>query len=140
MEKVSRRCWSRSASASMASHLILGTYTPVTHMVEFAATTSSSPPSLRLVKDLPIPRASWITRHPSLRDIYYIAHEVDDGGGSISGVEGKIWVYRISPEGDAVRLGEVSAVDNPCHIALIGGGAGLASVNVNQPNLACPWD
>jgi hypothetical protein len=116
----------------MSSYLLLGTYTPVAHLVEFVAPTSSSPPSLRRIKDLSIPRASWITRHPTLRDICYIAHEADDGGGSISGVEGKIWVYRISPEGDAMRLGEVSAVDNPCHIAVIGGGIGLAVVNVSR--------
>ena len=67
-----------------------------------------------------------------MRDICYIAHEADDDGGSISGVEGKIWAYGISPEGDATRLGEVSAVDNPCHIAVIGGGVGLAVVNVSQ--------
>lgn len=115
----------------MSSNLLLGTYTSVTHLVEFTAPTPSSPPSLRLVKDLPIPRASWITRHPSLQDIWYISYEADDGGGSIAGVEGKVWVYRISPEGDVARLGEVSAVDNPCHIAVVGGGAALASVNVS---------
>jgi len=115
----------------MSSNFLLGTYTSVTHLVEFTAPTPSSPPSLRLVKDLPISRASWITRHSSLRDIWYIAHEADDGGGSIAGVEGKVWVYRISLEGDVARLGEVSAVDNPCHIAVVGEGTGLASVNVS---------
>jgi hypothetical protein len=120
----------------MSSRLLLGTYTSVTPLVDFVPPTKISPPSIQHVKDLPIPRASWITRHPTLSDIWYIAHEADDGGGSISRVAGKIWVYRISPGGDAMRLGEVSAVDNPCHIAVIGGGVGLAVVNVSRPTIA----
>jgi len=121
----------------MSSRLLLGTYTPVTHLIELVAQTQSSRLSVRHIKDLPIPRASWITRHPTLNDIWYIAHETDDGGGSMPGVEGKVWSYRITSEGDATRLGEVSAVDNPCHLAVIGGGTGLAVVNVSNFSLLC---
>jgi hypothetical protein len=115
----------------MSTRLLLGTYTSVTHLVDFVPPTNSSPPSIRLIKNLPIPRASWIARHPVHSDIWYIAHEADDDGGATANVEGKIWVYRITPNGEAERLGEVSARDNPCHITVIGGGIGLAVANVS---------
>lgn len=111
--------------------LLLGTYTNVTHLVDFTPPTSTAAPSIRHLKDLPIPRASWIARHPTHSDIFYIAHEADDGGGAVTGVEGKLWVYRISPEGEANRLGEVTSVDNPCHVVVVAGGRGLAAANVS---------
>jgi 6-phosphogluconolactonase (cycloisomerase 2 family) len=119
--------------SSMSSHrLLLGTYTSTVHLVEFTPPTTSQAPTLRLIKDLPIPRASWITKHPKLNDIWYIAHEVDDDGGRAAGVEGFIWVYRITSGGFAEKLGEVSAVDNPCHVEVVAGGTGLAAACVSR--------
>lgn len=115
--------------------LLLGTYTDVTHLVRFTPPSESTPPSLERVKDLDIPRASWITRHPQHADIFYIAHEVDDGGGTVPGIEGKVWVYRISPDGDATRVGEVAAGGNPCHVQVVGGGVGLAVTSVSRISL-----
>lgn len=112
--------------------LLFGTYTDVTHLVRFNPPNGSSPPTLERVKDLDIPRASWITRHPQHSEIFYIAHEVDDGGGTVPGVEGKVWVYRNTPDGDATRLGEVSAAGNPCHVEVVGGGTALAVASVSR--------
>ena len=118
--------------------LLLGTYTGVTHLVRFTPPTDGTPPKLERVKDLDIPRASWITRHPKHSDLFYIAHEVDDGGGSIPGVEGKVWVYKITPDGATERLGEVSAGGNPCHVEVIGDGVALAVASVSLPALSVP--
>ena len=112
--------------------LLLGTYTDHTHLVRFTPPSEASPPSLQRLKDLDIPRASWITRHPQHADIFYIAHEVDDGGGTIPGIEGKVWVYRITPDGDATQLGEVSAGGNPCHVQVVGESIGLAVASVSR--------
>lgn len=111
--------------------LLLGTYTDTTHLVHFTPPNGSDAPSLRLTKNLNISRASWISRHPKHADIFYIAHEADDGGGSIPDVEGKVWAYRITQEGESTLLGEVYAVGNPCHVAVVGDGSGLAVANVS---------
>jgi hypothetical protein len=117
----------------MSSHrLLLGTYTSTVHLVEFIPPTTSRAPTLRLIKNLAIPRASWIRKHPKLNYIWYIAHEADDDGGRVAGVEGFIWVYRITPDGHAEKLGEVSAVDNPCHVEVVSGGTGLAAACVSH--------
>lgn len=119
-----------------STEILLGSYTNTTHLARFTAPSAESPAALEVLKELAIPRASWITRHPSLADIFYIAHEADDDGGRIDNVEGKLWVYRISREGEAEKLGEVSAKENPCHVVVVGDGRGLAAANVGTAYLA----
>jgi 6-phosphogluconolactonase (cycloisomerase 2 family) len=114
------------------TRLLLGSYTPVVYDVEFTPPTESSPPRLEKVRDLPIGwGASWLTRHPTHRDVWYVALEADDDGGVKLGVEGHIAAYRITESG-AELLSQVSAVDNPCHVEVVGSGRGLAVANVSE--------
>jgi 6-phosphogluconolactonase (cycloisomerase 2 family) len=114
------------------TRLLLGSYTPVVYDVEFTPPTKSSPARLEKVRDLPIGwGASWLTRHPTHRDVWYVALEADDDGGVKLGVEGHIAAYRITESG-AELLSQVSAVDNPCHVEVVGSGRGLAVANVSE--------
>ena len=110
--------------------LILGTYSPVVHLVEFTPPDGSTPPSLTAVKELSIADASWLTRHPVHKDIWYACIEPNDDGGKRLSVEGRVECYRITEKGDYEKLSQVSTVDNPCHIEVIQGGKGLAIANV----------
>lgn len=114
-----------------STQLLLGTYTPSVYQVQFNPPTQSSPPSIQKIRDLPIGwGASWLTQHPTLRDIWYVALEADDQGGIDLSVEGKIAAFRIDESG-ARLLCETSAVNNPCHVEVVGHGIGLAVANVS---------
>lgn len=112
-------------------HLLLGTYTDRSHIVAFTPPTKTSQPEIAHIADIAVPRASWWAKHPKYSDIWYAALEADDNGGKTLGVEGFIGVYRITLEGQCECLGQVSAKENPCHVAVVAGGAGLAVANVS---------
>lgn len=113
------------------SHVLLGTYTAQSHIIEIRPPTADRPVGFSHIADIPVPRASWWTKHPRYTDIWYAALEADDRGGATLGVEGAVGVYRLGKDGACEKLGEVSAVDNPCHVAVVAEERGLAVANVS---------
>ena len=112
--------------------LLLGTYAPTVSLVSFTPPQDGKAGSVSVVKELPIANASWIIRHPVHKDIFYTCIEEFDGGGTVLGIEGSVAVFRIDTDGKYEKLGQVSAVDNPCHIAVLENGKSLVVANVGS--------
>jgi hypothetical protein len=102
-----RGCGPHRYSERHSEHPHLGTYTPVTALVQLVGRTIWLPPMIRCAsKTSQFLGHPGITRHPTLPDISFLAHA-------------------------STRLGEGSAVDVPCYLAVIRGGIGWAVLNVD---------